>query len=180
MENLLLANYKNDSNRETAMIEQTARVIRTRQDYAWVVPLNNKACGSCDSQAGCSSKAGLFSFLKPDSEELYVANPLRAKPGDEVVVGVQGSALITYSLLAYLLPLLSMIVFAILGNALFLRIGMEGELGGVLAGVAGLLGGLKLAAWLAMQIARSENACPVVLRSKEQQIIYPAATISHI
>ncbi len=161
------------------MIEQTAKVVRTQQDYAWVVPLGKTACGACHTSSSCSSKLDFFSFLKSEPEALYVANPLRSKPGDEVVVGVQGNALITYSLLAYLLPLVSMIVFAMLGNVIFQRLGMEAELGGILAGIAGLLGGLKLAAWLGTRVARSEAARPVILRQKEQQIIYPSAFIQH-
>ncbi len=173
-----LAEMNNNNSQGETMIEQKAKVISTKQGYAWVVPQYDTDCGSCASKTGCSSASSLFSFLKPASEKLYVVNPLHAKPGDEVVIGMQGNALLIYSVFAYLLPLLSMLAFAILGNQLFLLAGLQNELGTVLAGVAGLISGFKLAGWLSSQVAKSEEARPVILRHKEQ-IIYPLGTISH-
>ncbi len=46
---------------------------------------------------------------------MRVVNPLYARPGDTVVVGMQGEALVVYSLLAYLLPLLGLIIAAVSG-----------------------------------------------------------------
>jgi len=161
------------------MIEQTARVVSTQQGYAWVIPASAAACGSCQSKSGCSSPTGLFAFLKPSAERLYVQNPLHAKPGDEVVIGMQGNALLVYSMLAYLLPLVSMLVFAIVGSELFQVFGLAHEMGAVLAGIAGLFSGLKLAGWLAANVAKSEEAHPVILRHKEH-VIYPAGSVSHV
>nr|CAA6800745.1 MAG: Unknown protein [uncultured Thiotrichaceae bacterium] len=160
------------------MIEQTARVMSLKQGYAWVEPLSASNCSGCESKSkGCSS-SGVFDFLKPSSEKIYVQNPIHARPGDEVVIGMQSNALLMYSVFAYLLPLVSMLVFAILGNELFAALGMHADFGAILAGIGGLLTGLKLAGWLAQNISKSSNAAPVILRPNEK-VIQPLASISH-
>lgn len=163
------------------MIEQTAKVVTLKQGYAWVEPLSKANCGGCKSKSACSS-SGAFDFLKPASEKIYVQNPIHARPGEEVVIGMHHKALLMYSLFAYMLPLVSMLVFAILGNQLFLALGQHADFGAILTGIAGLLSGLKLAGWLAQNIAKSENANPVILRRREQvneQIIEPVFPVSH-
>ena len=154
------------------MIEQTAKVVSIKQGYAWVLPANIKNCGSCQTEKACSS-SGLFDFMRPSAEQVRVANPLHAKPGDEVVIGMQGNALLAYSVFAYVLPLISMIIFALLGNELFAVLGLHADLGAMLAGAGGLFSGLRIASWLSVRIARSEDANPVILRHKEQKIIQP-------
>lgn len=153
------------------MIEQTAKVVSIKQGYAWVLPAGAKDCGSCVSNKSCGS-SGLFSFFRSTTGKLYVANPLHAKPGEEVVIGMQGNALLIYSVFAYLLPLLSMIAFAFLGKELFIALQLNADAGAVMAGIAGLFSGLKLASWQTARIARSEDSQPVILRHKEQ-IIQP-------
>ena len=90
-----------------------------------------------------------------------------------------GNVFLVYSLLAYLLPLLSMVVFAVLGKELFAWLGMEQESGAVLLGMAGLFSGLKVAGWVASQVGKDEAVSPVILRHKEQ-VVYPAGTIPHL
>lgn len=164
------------------MIEQTAKVVSIKQGYAWVLPAGAKDCGSCASvkngrAGGSCSSAGLFTFFRPTAEKVYVSNPLHAKPGDEVVIGMQGNALLLYSVFAYLLPLLSMIAFALLGKELFTLLNLHADAGAILAGICGLFSGLRIAAWQASRVARSEDNQPVILRHKEQIIepVVPAA-----
>ena len=159
------------------MIEQTAKVVSIKHGHAWVLPAGAKDCNSCAAgKASKSSKscvsAGLFDFFRPAAEKVYVANPLHAKPGDEVVIGMQGNALLLYSVFAYLLPLASMIVFALLGKELFIALNLHADAGAILAGLCGLFSGLRIAAWQAARVARSEDSQPVILRHKEQ-IIQP-------
>lgn len=163
-----------DTGNET-MIEQTAQVISTRQGYAVVSPLGKKNCNGCASKSsGCSSQA-FFGFFQSEQQNLEVLNPLHASPGDEVVIGVQGHGLLLFSLFAYLMPLLTLIVFAVLGSQLFTVLGMSGELGAVLAGMAGLLGGFRLARFLSEISARAYDFQPVILRhnAKETLITQP-------
>ena len=177
---LLMIN--NNRQRLDSMIEQTARVVSTQHGYAWVLPENSKACNSCSSKSGmgCVNSLSFFNSAKTQPESIYVQNPLHAKPGDEVVIGLQGETLVIYSLLAYLLPLVSMLVFAILGGQIFQVLTLSHEAGAILAGVAGLFSGFKFANWLAAQMQTTDDSAkPVILRHKEH-FIYPANSVSHI
>lgn len=166
---------EDDTGNET-MIEQTARVVSTRQGYAIVSPLGKKNCNSCASKtSGCSSQAFFSFFQNKDQQHLEVLNPLHASPGDEVVIGVQGRGLVMFSLFAYLMPLLTLVVFAVLGSQLFAMMGASSELGAVLAGIAGLFGGFRLARFLSEISARAYDFQPVILRQnvKEDLIAQP-------
>lgn len=177
---LLMIN--NNNQRLDTMIEQTARVVSTQHGHAWVLPLNSGNCNACASKgsSGCATMLSFFNSSKAKCEAIYVQNPLHAKPGDEVVIGTQGNTLMVYSLLAYLLPLVSMLVFAILGSQVFQVLSLPQEAGATLAGVAGLFSGFKLANWLATQMTQATAAMhPVILRHKEHYI-YPASSVSHI
>lgn len=176
-----LININNNRQRLETMIEQTARVVSTQRNHAWVLPLNSMACNGCSTKSGsaCSNAFSFFNSSKAKCEPIYVQNPLHAKPGDEVVVGTQGNTLVIYSILAYLLPLVSMLVFAILGGQIFHVLQLPQEAGAVLAGVAGLFSGFKLANWLVVRMNQANEAMhPVILRHKEHYI-YPAASLPH-
>lgn len=159
------------------MIEQTAAVVSVDGGYAWILPQRQSSgCGACSSKTACSSSASPFDFLRANREpqKMRVLNPLYARPGDTVVVGMQGDALIIYSLLAYLLPLVSLIVFAILGRVFFEILGLGAEAGAILCGIGGLFGGLKFANLLCSRSLSSETFQPVILRAQDPQPIVRA------
>lgn len=150
------------------MIEQIARVVSIKGSYAWVMPESIANCASCATTKNIAcGKSKLFDFMKPKSDKLYAINPLHAKPGDMVVIGMHSQALVFYSMLAYLLPLVSLIVFAMLGEALALPLSLPREASAILAGLAGLLGGLRVVAWVMRHLVDSANSQPVILRHKE-------------
>ncbi len=159
------------------MIEQTAVVVGVEAGYAWVLP--NKAansCGGCSSKASCAPMVLDWKKMK-DSPKMRVLNPLYARPGDSVVVGMQGDALVLYSLLAYLLPLVSLIVFAVLGQELFALSNSPREAGAILGGVAGLVAGLKIANVVASYSTRHADFHPVILRVNNEQAFVAMSTV---
>ncbi len=95
---------------------------------------------------------------------MRVLNPSYARPGDTVVVGVQGDALVAYSLLTYMLPLISLILMALLGRELLAFIGITSEWATIFSGMAGLFGGLRLANLVAARSFQSNDFQPVILR----------------
>lgn len=148
------------------MIEKTAVVISTNQGSAWVKAEGVESCSSCSSSGACSSKR-LFSRDDDPSEKMRVANPFHAKPGDHVIVGLPSDGLLKSSLLAYLFPLLSLIVFSLLGSEVFLFLGSNAELGAILMGVAGLFVGLRFADTLVQCSDLKEKLHPVILRKND-------------
>ena len=155
------------------MIEKTAVVISTNQGSAWVKAEGIESCGSCSSSGACSSKS-IFSKNDESSERMRVANPFHAQPGDHVIVGLPSDGLLKSSLLAYLLPLMSLIVFSMLGSEVFLFLGGNAELGATLMGVAGLFVGLRFSDTLVQCSDLKEKLHPVILRKNdlsEEQVI---------
>ena len=153
------------------MIEQTATVVSVEAGYAWVIPQQVAgSCGSCKSSGSCATSSPLELLSHKEPQKMRVLNPLYARPGDQVVVGMQGEALIVYSLLAYLVPLLALLFAAFIGREVFTFLGFNGELGAMLAGVAGLLGGLRFANLFSLRSLNSPDFQPVILRAKESVI----------
>ena len=167
---------KND-NGENTMIEEIAEVIRTGQGYAEIRPEVSGGCSSCASKSGCSSSSSAFNFFlrKKNREDvnqqtIRVQNPVYAKPGDKVVIGVRANTVLKGSLLAYFLPLLILLVSAVIGRLLFGWLGMNAELGSILMGVLGLLGGFKFVTNLLKHSNLSSSFEAVILRVVEPEL----------
>ncbi|MCK5726656.1 MAG: SoxR reducing system RseC family protein [Thiotrichaceae bacterium] len=121
------------------MIEETAIVTQVRQNYAEIVPDSNESsCSNCQSGASCGSLKEFFSFLSPKAKPqsaLRVSNPIYAKTGDHVVIGVKPDALLAGSVLVYLIPLVFLLVGALLGDLIFTSLSLNAELGSILVGL---------------------------------------------
>lgn len=134
------------------MIEIPARVVRTQDATAWVVAVAPTSCGACGGN-GCGSS--IFSRVFHGSEQEYpVDNPIAARAGENVVVGVPDGSIFKATLAAYLVPLLLLLLGAILGA----RFGDAAAVGG---GALGLVGAYF---WM----RRQESAArPAILRQGE-------------
>ncbi len=140
------------------MIETPARVRRVDGGLAWVVSEAPSSCGACGGK-GCGSS--LFARVWHAREAEYpVANPIGARDGDAVVVGLPDGALARAVLAGYVAPLLALVLCAAAGRVAF------GEPGAILGGLCGLL---LAAFWLRRRNRRvaPANAGPVILRLGE-------------
>lgn len=136
------------------MIETPAQVIRIEGGSAWVASRAPASCGACGGK-GCGSS--VFSrFWHPQEPEYRVENPIGARTGDTVVVGLPDGALLRAALASYGMPLLLLVGGAGLGNAL------AGEPGAIWGGLSGL--GFA-ALWLKRH--RGPDVVPVILRRDE-------------
>jgi sigma-E factor negative regulatory protein RseC len=167
------------NNEGKEMIEQTATVVSVESGYAWIIPQQKAGgCGGCASKTSCASTASPFDLMRKEPQKMRVLNPLYARPGDTVVVGMQGEALVIYSLLAYMLPLLGMLVVAVLGREVLAMFGVVNELGTVLSGLLGLVGGLRLANLISSRSLQSADFQPVILRVVGQPVFNGMAHIA--
>jgi sigma-E factor negative regulatory protein RseC len=132
------------------MIEESATVVSTEDRYAIVETWQRPGCGACSSAGSCSTSV-LSGLFKRRHNRLEVSNPIHAKPGEQVIIGLQENALLKISLMAYLLPLVCMILLALLMQGLATHFTWHaGELPQVVGGLLGLIGGfflLKRLAW---------------------------------
>lgn len=124
------------------MIHETGTVIAVSGNDAWVQTIRESACQSCSARHGCGQKA-LATMSGGQSRQIRVPNTLGARPGDQVTVAIQESALLRASLLVYALPLALMVVTTGMAGAV-----LPGNDGlAMLAALAGLGGGLWLTRW---------------------------------
>lgn len=91
------------------MIEQQARVISIQGDQLMLQTATQTACGGCEAKAGCGTSV-LSKVVGRKFTQFNAANTVNAKVGDEVVVALSESALLTGSMVIYLWPLLGMMV----------------------------------------------------------------------
>jgi sigma-E factor negative regulatory protein RseC len=134
------------------MIEIPARVVRTEAGTAWVVAAAPTSCGACGGK-GCGSS--LFARIFHGRESEYpVDNPIAARAGETVVVGVPDGALFRATLAAYLVPLLLMVLGAVIAAPL-------GDAYAVFGALTGLAGAFF---WMRRQ---NDAARPAILRQGE-------------
>jgi len=97
------------------MIEETAVVVKCEGEFAWVEAQRKSACGQCGVNKACGT--GTISRIwsqKPS--KMKAINQAQAQEGETVLIGLQESALVQGSLIVYLLPIVSLILFAIFGE----------------------------------------------------------------
>jgi sigma-E factor negative regulatory protein RseC len=129
------------------MIEETGTVVSQDGDWAIVEPDKTSSCGSCSVRSGCGT-ASLSRFFGQRSHSFQAQNPINAKPGDRVVMGLDESLLIKGSVLVYLLPIAGMIAAAILMSAWAGLNGLNQELWSFIGLILGLLlGGFLARYW---------------------------------
>lgn len=146
------------------MIEEPATVILVNDGYALVETRQRPACGACASSGNCSTSV-LSGLFKRRYNRLRVSNPIDARPGDRVIIGLQENTLLKVSFLAYLLPLACMILMAILMQALARQfVWQVGELPQVLGGLFGLIAGFLLLKRYAGQERNESDYQAVILR----------------
>lgn len=99
-------------------MENHGVVTRLDGQYAMVeVKPVSGGCGRCHEEGGCGSNL-LNESLRPQKLNIYrLPNRIDAKVGDAVMIAVPEGAVLRAALLAYLLPLLFLIVGAALGTA---------------------------------------------------------------
>lgn len=98
------------------MIYERGRVVAVKQNSVWVETINQSACLKCQVRKGCGHS--LLARLGGRQHRLEVSvseeEIQRLVEGDEVTIGMDSSAVVRVSLLAYLLPLMGALIAAIL------------------------------------------------------------------
>lgn len=144
------------------MIEESGRVIRVEDDHAWVETQRKSVCGSCSASKGCGTSV-LGKVLGQRRSYVRVLNPVGAKLGDEVVVGLGERAFVTGSLAVYAIPLLTLLVGAIVGE--WLGVANDwGDLAAVIGGLSGLAAGFGWLWLFARRVGADTRYQPVILR----------------
>lgn len=139
------------------MIEETGKVVAVEEGAVWVETIRQSACQSCSARAGCGHSA--LSKLGRKAVHLRASARQPYAVGDEVVIGVPESVVVTSSVLAYLMPLVIALVFALMADA--------GQASDGMTAVASLLGlalGFVILRWHFRRRQHDERYQPQVLR----------------
>jgi sigma-E factor negative regulatory protein RseC len=129
------------------MLEQTARVVDVKNGMLLVETESRSGCNHCSTgNCGTSVVAKLFGMRR---NRLMMENSIGAKPGDQVVIGIPDALLARASILAYLIPLLSMLLLSALGD----QLGLTPIWMSLLA-----LGGLVIGFFLVNRVTRGWSA----------------------
>lgn len=129
------------------MIEERARVVAMDEQGVWVEAQRQSACGQCAANKGCGT-AVIGKVLGQKRSRVRVDNPANTlvAVGDEVLIGVNEELLVRGSFAVYIVPLLALFLFALLGQTLSAQLALAHD--DVLSAVGGLLGLVVGFAWV--------------------------------
>jgi len=143
------------------MIEENGVVVSLKGEWAVVEPEASGGCSNCSASQGCGT-ASLARFFGQRKQQHYAHNPLNAKPGDRVIMGLEEKALVSGSIMMYLLPLIFMIAGAIVFSSWMIVPGWDADATASLGLGAGLVLGLGLTRWLSQRMRK--RLYPIIMR----------------
>lgn len=145
------------------MVEQEARVITIEGDQLVLEAETRSSCNACEVKSGCGTSV-LAKWVGRKFTRFQVKNTVDARVGDQVVVGLPESALVSGSLTIYLLPLLGLIGAVVLADILLAADMASRDPVIALSGLAGFaLSLLGCRNYLSKEQIRC-NLTPVILR----------------
>ena len=145
------------------MIEEQAQVVEIIGSQLVLQAQTQSACGSCSASKGCGTSV-LSKVIGRKFTRFQVENCIDAKVGDTVVVGISEDALLTGSMVMYIIPILGMLVFALLANASLVSHVEYRDLSIAASGIMGLVLGSLLSRWYFQRQSSRQRFAPVVLR----------------
>lgn len=144
------------------MLETQGVVIELSAAGAMVETSRAASCGTCSSQKSCGT-SNLSQLLGSKSSSFLVANPIGARVGEQVVIGLEESALLQSSLISYLIPLVCLMAGALLLGQ-FAPTDAPKDLYAVLGAGVGLVLGFVALKWVSARAGEQKQFQPVILR----------------
>jgi len=148
------------------MIEESAKVLAIKKTQLLVQAQPSSACGGCHSRSACGQ--GLLSkYFNQKPGQLMIENKLDSGEsldvvvGDEVIIGIEESAVLSGAFFAYLLPLVFVVSFALVAQML----SISSEPLQILFVLFGLLVGIRFTKYILMgKHKHLSNILPILLR----------------
>ncbi len=143
------------------MQRELAEVSFIDGEYVFLKTSSTSACGECSSKGSCGS----VKLFKPvvKNNEIKVKSSLDLKEGDSVVLELAPSKLLQGTFLIYLFPLISLIVFAVLGKII------AGEGISIISGIVGMVISLLLVSKYLTKKVVSEAFTPQILGKTKKE-----------
>ena len=99
------------------MIEKTTRVVAILREYVLLEVQSQASCDQCSVAGHCGTSVLLHWFGR-QGEQIRIRNHLGLKAGEQAVIGIREYELVGASLLAYLMPVITMMLAASTGAVL--------------------------------------------------------------
>lgn len=146
------------------MIEETAIVISCQNMQATLEVQRQSTCGACNAKSGCGT-AVFAKTLGKKVSQISIDNTMNLRVGDKVIIGLPENALLTGSAIVYLLPIIAMILFAMLGQWLSSQLlSHPSELLVIIFSISGFALAMKLVRYYSQLAKRDERFQPVLIR----------------
>lgn len=140
---------------------QAGKVVELQEELA-LVEVSASLCGGCAQEGACNLLAG-----KPEKSIIQAINRAQAGVGDSVSVELSASARTKSACLLYVVPSISLVVGAAVGQQMLAGVG---SLDPVLAGLLGGLIFLVLGMIPAMVVSRRKMLLPIVSQVREESV----------
>jgi len=134
-------------------------VQKIEEDWAWV---ETRRTGSCEN---CGQKKHCLIFGDGNDRMLVKAeNVAQARTGDEVEIYLNTKTKLKGLFMIYIFPVLGLLIGAIIGNGITGLVGLQGDLGTVLAAFCGMALAFLLARFLGFRMKENNELTPIVSR----------------
>ena len=151
------------------MIEEQATVVAIDNDNVTVTSLIKSACGGCQQVDNCGS--GQVAKAFPQKKlSLTLKSSLALKLGDNVVLGLNESALLQSAWQVYLWPLLGLFLASWLGQWLVINSILPHEIFAIMLGAIGGFCGFTLAKKQQIKSTACAKLAPKIIRRENQNI----------
>ncbi len=146
------------------MIEETARVVAVEEGAAWVETQRQGSCGHCAARGACGTSV-LAQVVGRRTARIRALNPVGARPGEQVLIGIREGALLRGSFMLYGLPLLGLIGGGVLGDWVGRHLALgDSELLSLVLAAAGFGVGMALVRRFGRRIRSDARYQPVILK----------------
>ncbi|ACE84498.1 SoxR reducing system RseC family protein [Cellvibrio japonicus] len=155
------------------MILETGKIVSIEPEGVWVETIQRSVCGTCKAEKGCGQS--LMAKWGANPSYLWVLlegrDPAHYRIGDDIQIGIPEDVVVKASLLAYVMPLLLIVLGAVGGQVLF-----ASDLASGLGALGGLvLGGLFLR-WHAVRSRYDSRLQPVLVDERKPLHFYQPAS----
>lgn len=141
------------------MVEGIAQVVELEGAMAWLVPEQGSSCGSCASASACSSKGIGTTASRLENRRFRIYNNNNLAVGERVVFGIRDNVLLKASIIAYAIPLATLLLAGLLAQWEF-----GSDLMTMAAMIAGLVIGLGVSRVAAGHLHSRGDLAPLFLR----------------
>lgn len=149
------------------MITEQAIVVSCTKDETWIETQRKSACGQCSANKGCGTSV-LSKVLGNKFSKMKAINKIEAKVGDNVIVALNESTLLKGAFMTYMLPLLYIFAFSLLGQFAASLLSMQNnELLVIAFAILGFYFSLKKLKRFSLSIADDESFQPVIIKKAE-------------